>query len=146
MGIKPNFTAADIKKEIKRKLGLLDDAIFRLFHYVGESFVANARTNGTYIDRTGNLRQSIGYIIYKDGSKRAISFPGAVPDGLKAARDAFNEIPSADRKGYILIVVAGMNYAAAVESKGYDVLTNSSDRAESMLKQQLESLLRNFQA
>lgn len=38
-----------------------------LLQRTGEEFVKIARLEGNYIDHTGNLRSSIGYVIVKDG-------------------------------------------------------------------------------
>jgi hypothetical protein len=45
-----------------------------------------------------------------------------------------------------LIVVAGMDYAAAVESRGKDVLTASSIKAKNELKQAIKDLKRKVKA
>lgn len=42
-------------------------AIVNLFCFVGESCIVEARNGGDYIDRTGNLRSSIGYAVLRDG-------------------------------------------------------------------------------
>lgn len=75
-----------------------------------------------YIDNTANLRQSIGFAIYDKGVKVAYNFTqqgeGAT-QGLAVCDEAAARFPDK----IVAIVVAGMNYAAAVESKGYFVLT-----------------------
>jgi hypothetical protein len=71
MGLKitPKFTNSDIESIINdRKERILAAAISRL-QVVGEKFVTNARNNGAYKDRTGNLRSSAGYVIIKDGKQ-----------------------------------------------------------------------------
>lgn len=35
---------------------------------LGEMCVENARMNGNYMDQTGNLRSSVGYAVFKDGT------------------------------------------------------------------------------
>ena len=39
----------------------------KAFVYVGEACLSEARLNGNYIDRTGNLRNSIGYAVLFNG-------------------------------------------------------------------------------
>ena len=52
-------------------------------------------------------------------------------EGLKYAR----ELAAKYQQGATLIVVAGMNYAAYVQRKGYDVLTSSELLAEQLVRQ-----------
>lgn len=114
------------------KLKRIDSAIVSRFIFIGETFVINARSKtaaeGGFNDQTGNLRSSICYVVFKDGIKRS---PGNIPD---LSRKLVEELKSKHLSGYVLIVVAGMNYAAAVESKGKDVLTGSSIKAKAMVQ------------
>ena len=47
-------------------------------------------------------------------------------EGRHGAVKIVTELAHRYPKGMILVIVAGMEYAAAVESKGYDVITGSS--------------------
>lgn len=134
MGIKSNFTPADIRKVFAEKMKAMDANIVNRLIDVGERFVNNARSKGNYTDWTGNLRSSVCYIVQKDGKKRS---PGAIPDESKKL---ISELRSKYLSGYVLIVCTGMNYAAAVESKGKDVLTGSSIIAKAELKRALKTL------
>lgn len=140
MALTPRFTKAGIEKYLRGQQELIIQAIINRLKFVGEKFIANARTNGNYKDHTGNLRSSIGYIIIRDGIQIAQSFPGSVATGaakgLSVAEDAALKFP----EGIVLICVAGMDYAAAVESRNYDVLTASSITAESDLRKGLQEL------
>ena len=53
----------------------------------------------------------------------------------KLNRKQFDTIKAKYPKGLVLIVVAGMNYAAYVEAKGYNVLSSAELMAENILKQ-----------
>jgi len=140
MALTPKFNMAGIDTYLKGQQAVIEQAIINRLKFVGEKFIANARTNGNYKDHTGNLRSSIGYIIIKDGVQLAQSFPGIAgvgkSKGLQVAEDAALKFPS----GLVLICVAGMDYAAAVESKNYDVLTASSITAEQDLLKGLKEL------
>ena len=46
-------------------------------------------------------------------------------------------------QGYALVVVAGMNYAVHVESKGRDVLTSAEKQAEKDIAKELADLVTN---
>jgi len=100
---------------------------------VGEQFVNNARNLRTYEDQTGDLRSSLGYIIAKDGQAVQENMQGN-PNGQAHAKQVAEEVLKESKKGFVLIVVAGMEYAAAVESKGYDVITGSIPAAKALLQ------------
>jgi len=96
-----------------------------------ETFVKNARLSvnidagsfpkGDYINRTKNLRNSIGYVIYKDGVAIRENIKGS-GDGLAAVKMALAQIST--KKGYVGVGIAGMNYASYLESLGYNVITS----------------------
>lgn len=137
VSIIPKFTSADIKKVLQERMDRIEKAILTRLKRIGEQFVKNARTNGNYVDRTGNLRSSIGYVILRNGEqfaggsfKQIKTGSDGIASGNKVLSDAMQNFP----KGYVLIVVAGMHYAAAVEAKGKDVLTGSSQIATRDLK------------
>ena len=110
-------------------------------NYVGEAFVRNARESGAYNDITGNLRSSIVFGVYYNGVMVAGGEPDTSGDGNDKGTGArtgitlLNELAMQYTSGYVLIVVAGMQYAAAVESRGKDVLTGSGIEAKNMLAQ-----------
>ena len=49
-------------------------------------------------------------------------------------------------EGYTLIVVAGMDYAVYVESKGRDVLTSAESEAGKLIGRELADLVKNIQS
>jgi len=138
MSVQPQFTRADVKAEIERKMKAYRNAIVNRFRQAGEKFVTLARLNGEYIDQTGNLRSSIGYIILYNGAPLFEAFPGGKSEGVAKGK-SLAEKESSDN-GYVLVGVAGMEYAAAVESKGRDVITGSSQIVEGWLNNALQSL------
>ena len=99
------------------------------FIEVGERCITEARDNGSYTDRTGNLRNSVGYVVLLNGKEMSQS------NISKLNRKQFDTIKAEYTKGLVLIVVAGMNYAAYVEAKGYNVLSSAELMAENILKQ-----------
>lgn len=155
LSIKPKFTRAQLKEVLDRRKENLGQAILLRLQRIGETFVTNARNNGNYKDHTGNLRSSIGYVILKDGVQlfdNTKTFPQVDPtatgvlDGATQASNLLGDIAVAFPNGYVLIVVAGMEYAAAVESKGLDVLSSSSLIAASDLKKAIETLTNKVNA
>jgi len=142
--IVPKWTAKNISIPIELFKKKSESAIIAALHYIGQEFIKNARNGGDYTDRTGNLRSSIGYGIFKDGKFIESVFQPAGNDqggkGVQEAKKTAKE--NASKKGISLVVTAGMNYAAAVEGKGYNVLTLFAP-SESQVKRDLEQLLKH---
>jgi len=131
-GLIPKFTIAAVRQHINQRVDEAESKMIEALQYAGEEFITNAKVRGTYENRTGNLRASIGYIILKNGRNIESEFIGGNQDGENAGIDAANEVAREHPKGFVLIGVAGMNYAAAVESKNYDVITGSEPSSESL--------------
>lgn len=118
--------------------------IANVFCYVGEKCIIEARNGGTYTDQSGNLRSSIGYAVLMNGQ---VIQSGCV-DKIKNGDEGVTEdqkylqsrIKKANKKGVVLIVTAGMNYAEYVEAKGYVVLSSAKLKAPVLVKQILISL------
>lgn len=98
---------------------------------LGEEAVAYARDRAaedSWIDRTGNLRSSVGYGVYDGKAQAAASgFPQVKggTEGPAEGRKALEGVASglADGARQSLVVVAGMDYASEVEAiEGKDVL------------------------
>lgn len=145
----PKFTRAEIAAFMEQQQQRIFDAVLLRLRRIGEQFVKDARENGTYKDRTGNLRSSIGYVILRDGVQLYDNFrrfPGqegkgkSKGEGMDTARKVIEEIKAKFPRGFVLICVAGMDYAAAVESRGLDVLTASSIAAEVSLKKAIKDI------
>jgi len=99
------------------------------FIEIGERCITEARENGTYTDRTGNLRNSVGYVVLLNGVEKSQS------NISKLNRTHIEGIKAQYPKDLVLIVVAGMNYAAYVEAKGFNVLSSAELMAKNILKQ-----------
>jgi hypothetical protein len=137
------FNRNDIRKALEMEMQRLEERLFERLVFIGEQFVKNARNRGAYTDQTGNLRSSIGYVILKDGVQLFISgFPKVKngTDGSATGKKVIAEVAADFPTGYVLIVVAGMDYAAAVEAKGKDVLTASSLTAEKALRKAIATI------
>lgn len=131
------FTTNTINEVLSQFQEQIDSKILASLQYVGEEFVDKARLKKpyedgkkkSYEDRTANLRSSIGYIILKDGVIVDSDFEGNTR-GTSQAKKVSNEVAARYPKGYVLIGVAGMEYAAYVEAKGLDVITGSAPTAK----------------
>ena len=111
----------------------------------GEKFIEVARRSGSYKDQTGNLRSSIGYIIAKDGEVVKENFKESdkgtdKTTGKYKGRRLAEEVSMSHTGGYILVGVAGMEYAAAVEAKGYEVISGANTQCEKYLRDTLKSV------
>lgn len=85
-----------------------------------------------YIDWTGNLRHSIGYLVAVDGE--IINADLQNTEATETAQKALSKY----KDGIVLIMVAGMKYAYYVSKKGYDVL----DSAIIEMKKKFEELVK----
>lgn len=149
MDLKPQFNRAQVQAFIAKELEKMDQFVFNELLFIGLEFVRNARINADFTDRTGNLRSSIGFLILKNGKVLKEDFEESSNGtekgpGKAKGREFALEAVEGVTQGFVLIVVAGMQYAAAVEAKGYDVLTSSAFAAEDQLKQSLERVKRVF--
>ena len=114
--------------------------------YIGEEAVKIAREKGSYHDITGNLRSSIGYVILVDGNPvvngKAQRFSGSEGNGSKGAKQGKEMLSKLQAKfpwGIVLIVCAGMNYAAYVEDiRHRDVLATAKLEAEKLANELLK--------
>jgi hypothetical protein len=131
MGIKANFSASDIRAYMITRVDDLTIAMLQAYKDACKDMVTRAKQTNTYKDQTHALRSSIGYVLYYKGNEVANYFESAggeaggegVESGLNFARET--AMPYSG-KTIVAVVVAGMNYALYVESKGMDVITGSS--------------------
>jgi hypothetical protein len=144
--IKPKFSATDIAKWAIDVRAKVINAMLSRLQFVGESFIVNARNTNTYKDQTGNLRSSIGYLVSYNGSILGRNFEAAGRgttsgvEGMSKAQQLAQDIADDYPQGFVLVCVAGMEYAASVESRGFDVITNSSMEAVSDLRDAMRDL------
>ena len=67
MPIKQITPQSEINAYLESELTKKEQVIIKTLKRVGEMCINEARENGDYIDRTGNLRSSIGYVVLSDG-------------------------------------------------------------------------------
>lgn len=144
MGIKlVNDGVSGFQKAIMVKL---DEAIKTKFKYLGEELVKYAKDNHNYTDQTGNLTNSIGYaVVHNNEIVYSIvdSGSGVADDSaLQAAKEMAQTIYG--NNGYSLIIVAGMNYAAYVEAKGYNVILPAELKAKKDFINEIAKVLTKF--
>ncbi len=133
--IKAMFEAKEVRSVFDNFIQGHEEKTLEVMRYEGEAFVNRARENQTYHDQTGNLRSSIGYIIIHNGvivdQNFRLSKEGDDREtGKVEAMNYANELVGKYPTGWVLVGFAGMNYAAAVESRGYDVITDSANQID----------------
>lgn len=113
---------------------MYDDTYYNTLSQIGREATRNARNNGTYQNRTGNLRNANGGCVVKDG--RIIDIwvetDGFHPDAVKATE---NLLMYSEKPKDGLYLANGMDYSSFVESKNYEViLTHGLLYAERQIK------------
>lgn len=143
MGIEMTTPIGKVEEELRAAAQRLEKALINSLAYVGERVRNEALESGSYTDRTGNLRSSVGYVIAVDGKVvRTGDFGGSSPagqgqsEGESFAKSLVSRFP----KGVALIVVAGMDYASHVSARGYNVLDSAELMAEKLVPQMLRKL------
>ena len=150
MAIKPNFTKDDVRKRFEAFLNEIEKKQIARLQRLGEMCLVEARTNKGYMMQTGALLSSTGYEVFVDGVAIHSQFDAAsgaesnaAETGIKSGQSIVETIGKGT-KGIALVVVAGMNYAAYVEAKGYNVLSSAEHLAERELPRMLEKLISNI--
>jgi hypothetical protein len=149
MGLTAKFKG-DIDATFRLFLDKVERMIVESLCRIGEEVVTLAKLippERGFTDRTGNLRSSIGYVVCKDGQPINIAFEAVKGGhvGVNTGQRLALNIAKQYAEGYTLIVVAGMDYAVYVESKGRDVLTSAETEAGKLLERELRNLITNIQ-
>lgn len=153
MGIKMITSQAEFKEIQVSWIRQFEEAILQALLYAGEEGLNQARgvtkEDGSYKDRTGNLRSSIGYVVFA-GNMQVLE-SGFLPtttddennkdgvDGKLKGEEFLDEIKVKYGGGYQVIMVAGMEYAGYVEYN-YDVLTSAEIATRNSLEARLYAL------
>jgi hypothetical protein len=143
MPITQKTPSAEIDAYIEVMVQRMTKALIYNLQAAGEACLAAARQTDSYKDRTGNLRSSLGYVLAKDGEiirssdfKVVMEGGAGSKSGIQYAKDVIRQFP----EGIVLVVVAGMHYAAYVSARGYDVLDAAELTADKLVPQLMEQL------
>lgn len=122
MGIKPKFGSGVVAAQVNLFGERLEKAIVFALSAFGEELARYAKERHNYQDQTGNLTNSIGYVIVKEG--KLVKSGGEIQpgEGFEEMLKVAKQMASSLKNSFSLLIVAGMNYAAYVESKGYNVI------------------------
>lgn len=141
MALNAKFTKGSIQKMMEERVAMIRTAVVDRLKILGEMCVIEARTNKTYMDQTGNLTSSMGYIVVDHGKVvQQAGFQGT-QKGMITGKSIANSLANKHPNAFALYVVAGMNYAAYVEARGYNVLASAELVAEKELPKMMKQLI-----
>lgn len=145
MGVKVSADTSAIDAYFKAVVDIACEELKNTFAYLGEECIIKVRDRGpveSWIDRTGNLRSSIGYGVYDHGRKEIESTFKIVLQGTSGPQAGKQLLESLARQyadTYALVVVAGMNYADEVEARdNKDVLASAELYARGVIGKRME--------
>ncbi|QQT43354.1 Uncharacterised protein [Sphingobacterium multivorum] len=133
INIVPKFNTSNLNKVFQASAEKMIEKAKHRFIDIGESFKKYAKENKGFEDHTYNLVSSIGFGVAFQGELIHVDFDGKGAEGVEKGEKLVTELAS-KCSNMTLICVAGENYALAVESKGRDVITGSSQVVEGLLK------------
>ncbi|MDD3404972.1 MAG: hypothetical protein PHH23_01720 [Paludibacteraceae bacterium] len=148
MGIKAHFDQASFDAACMDAVDSVNNRIVNSLAYLGEMCVKEARDRSmeeSWIDRTGNLRSSVGYLITYNGNVVSASSFQSVKGGSEGSatgRKLADELACKHSDGFALVVVAGMSYAVLVEAMENKCVLAS---AELLAKKELPIMMQMLQ-
>lgn len=146
MGIAPKFGSGLIAAQVQAFEKRLEQAAIFQMQYLGEELVKYAKAMRSYKDRTGNLTNSMGYAVAKGTEILYFGGPQQSGPGNDAALRMAKKMLEPYPNRISLIIVAGMNYAAYVEAKGYNVILPAELKAKTEFPQTMQKLMEKARA
>lgn len=151
MGIRMATKLDEIHKILMKEAERVERLTIRALSYLGEQCVIRVRDRGgdkSWYDQSGNLRSSVGYVIAHNGNIIEYSEFNQVKsgsEGMMAGKKIAEEIVKRYSNNYVLVIVAGMNYAEFVEAMdNKDVLASTELWAMDQVPKMLEKLKRQI--
>lgn len=151
MGIRMTTKLSEVHDMLMREAERVDRLTIRALSKLGEQCVTKIRDRAgdkSWYDQTGNLRSSVGYVIAHNKNIIQYSTFNQVKqgsEGVKTGKDLAKELAKRYSNNYVLIVVAGMNYAEFVEAMdNKDVLASTKLWASEQVPLMLEKLKRQI--
>lgn len=151
MGIRMATKLDEIHRILMKEAERVDRLTIRALSYLGEQCVIRVRDRGgdkSWYDQSGNLRSSVGYVIAHNGSIIQYSDFNQVKqgsEGAKVGKDLAEELARRYSNDYVLVIVAGMNYAEYVEAMdNKDVLASTELWSIDQVPKMLEKLKRQI--
>ena len=151
MGIRMTTKLSEVHDMLMREAERVERLTIRALSKLGEQCVTKIRDRSgdkSWYDQTGNLRSSVGYVIAHNKNIIQYSSFNQVKqgsEGVKTGKDLAEELAKKYSNNYVLIVVAGMNYAEFVEAMdNKDVLASTELWAREQVPLMLEKLKRQI--
>lgn len=151
MGIRMTTKLSEVHDMLMRESERVERLTIRALSKLGEQCVTKIRDRAgdkSWYDQTGNLRSSVGYVIAHNKNIIQYSTFNQVnqgSEGVKTGKDLAKELAKRYSNNYVLIVVAGMNYAEFVEAMdNKDVLASTELWAREQVPLMLEKLKRQI--
>ena len=142
---------SEVHDMLMREAERVERLTIRALSKLGEQCVTKIRDRAgdkSQYDQTGNLRSSVGYVIAHNKNIIQYSTFNQVKqgsEGVKTGKDLAKELAKRYSNNYVLIVVAGMNYAEFVEAMdNKDVLASTKLWAREQVPLMLEKLKRQI--
>ena len=142
---------SEVHDTLMREAERVERLTIRALSKLGEQCVTKIRDRAgdkSWYDQTGNLRSSVGYVIAHNKNIIQYSTFNHVKqgsEGVKTGKDLAKELAKRYSNNYVLIVVAGMNYAEFVEAMdNKDVLASTELWAREQVPLMLEKLKRQI--
>ena len=114
----------------------IDEKTDKVLTEVGRDACRKARFDGSYQNRTGNLRNANGFCIVRDGQvvKMEVDTDGAHPFAVEQTENLMLYANKGEDGLYLAHV---MDYASHVESRGYEVIMSEKLYAARQIKKKL---------
>ena len=148
MGIRMTTSASALDAFLQRAARKIQENVLKALSKLGDESVIRIRNRSaeeSWIDHTGNLRSSIGFAVYEQGSKymeSAFSQVLSGTDGSVKGKKMINDLAKEYSRVYALVVVAGMEYAGEVEAlESKDVLASTKIWATSIVEQRVKTAI-----
>ena len=147
MGIRMTTKLSEVHDMLMREAERVERLTIRALSKLGEQCVTKIRDRAgdkSWYDQTGNLRSSVGYVIAHN--KNIIQYSSfnqlkQGSEGVKTGKDLAEELAKKYSNNYVLIVVAGMNYAEFVEAMdNKDVIASTELWVKEQVPLMLEKL------
>lgn len=142
---------SEVHDMLMRETERVERLTIRALSILGEQCVTKIRDRAgdkSWYNQTGNLRSSVGYVIAHNKNIIQYSTFNQVKqgsEGVKTGKDLAKKLAKRYSNNYVLIVVAGMNYAEFVEAMDKkDVLASTELWAREQVPLMLEKLKRQI--
>lgn len=130
-----------IQDYIRNYSKVVERVLIREMEIIVARLENHAKDNAGYNDITGNLKNSIGGVVLKDGVPVKFSGFGS-GEGAVTGKSYINSLISNYGSGFVILIVAGMEYATYVENKHE---LNVLKKSELLLPDEIKKMFRRIE-